>query len=289
MQTIAHQPEQSKRTGNGWKLAVVALGVAVLGLNVYLSLRVSSLDGEAATERLMLEREIAELEERMAAKDNAHLRTVAALRAELEKTQRIASSQARQEVKRRSDATAQLVAERQREQQEMFLGEIGAVRTTTDENRRGIHSIRGQVEGVRGAVDETRQSLAETEDVLLRTQDGLTSVAGRVDEQSVTLAELKRRGERETTTFVLNQSKGRTKVGELHIRLKDTNVSKNRYTVEILADDQLILQKDRSVNEPVELYVAGSERPYEIVVTKVAKGRVTGFLSRPAWRQIARN
>jgi hypothetical protein len=75
----------------------------------------------------------------------------------------------------------------------------------------------------------------------------------------------------------------------LQIRLRDANPSKNRYTVEILADDQLILQKDRSVNEPVELYVTGLERPYEIVVTKVEKGRVRGYLSRPAWRQMARN
>ena len=289
MQTITQQPEQRKRTSNGLKLAVVALGVGALAYNVYLSSKMHALDGAAATERATLERQIEQLEQRMAAKDGSHARTVAALRAELEKTQRVASSQARREVQRRSDSTAKLIAQQQREQQEMFLGEIGAVRTTTDENRRGLDNVRTAVDGVRGVVNETQQDLAETEDVLLRTQDDLSAVSGRLEDQGLTLAELERRVDRETTTFVLTESKARTKVGELHIRLKDANASKNRYTVEILADDQLILQKDRSVNEPVELYLSGSERPHEIVVTKVEKGRVTGFLSRPAWRQMARN
>lgn len=289
MQTISQQPEQSMRPRNGWKLAAVAIAVAAVGFNVYLSSRIQSIDNSAATERSMLERQISGLEERMAAKDNAHAHTVAALREELEKTQRVASSQARREAKRQSDSTAQLVAQQQREQQEMLLGELGAMRNTTDDNRNGIETVRTEVDGVRGAIDDARRDLAETEDVLLSTQDDMSSVAGRVDEQGLTLAELKRRGERETVPFVLNESKTSTKVGGLQLRLRDTKPSRNRYTVEILADDQLIVQKDRSVNEPVALYIPGSERPHEIVVTKVEKGRVTGFISRPAWRQIARN
>jgi hypothetical protein len=171
----------------------------------------------------------------------------------------------------------------------MVLGEIGAVRTAADANREGFDSIRSEVSGVRGSLAETRRGLAETGDILVRTQDEIGSVAGRLEEQGVTLAELKLRGERENTPFVLRQSKTRSKIGELQVRLKDANPSKNRYTVEILADDQLSLQKDRYVNEPVELYVTGSERPYEFVVTKVENGAVRGFLSRPALRQMARN
>ncbi len=289
MQTITQQPDVTKHSRNGWKLAAVSLGVGVLGFNAFLSSRIEAVDSASGAERLALEHQISRLEEKMAAKDGAHARTVAALRAELEKTQRVASNQARHEVRRQSDSTAKLLVDTQREQQDMFLGEIGSVRTAADENRQGIDTIRGEVNGVRGAVDEAKKSLNETGDVLLRTQDDLHMVASRVDEQGSSLAELKRRGERETMPFALAESKTRTKVGELYVRLKDANPSKNRYTVEILADDQLILQKDRSVNESVELYVTGSERPYEFVVTKVEKGRVSGFLSRPAWRQMARN
>ncbi len=289
MQTITPQPEQTRRSRNGWKLGFVALGVAAVGFNVFLSAKIQALDGAAATERLVLEQQIGDLEQRMAAKDAAHARTVEAMRGEVERTQRVAGAQARREVIRQSDTTKKLIAEQQREQQEMFLGELGAVRSTTDANRTGIERMRGEVDGVRGVVDETRRDLAETEEVLLGAQDDLSAISGRVDDQALSLAELERRGEREITTFALEQSKKRTKIGELHMRLKSANGAKNRYTVEILADDQLILQKDRSVNEPIALYLAGSDRPYEIVVTRVEKGRITGFVSRPAWRQMARN
>ena len=289
MQTISTQAEQTKRGGNGWKLAAVAAGVGALGFNVYLSSRIHAVDGTANAERIALEQQITQLERRLAAREKAHQSAVSALEAELERTQRVASTQARSEAKRQGESTAKLVAEKQREQQDMFLGEIGAVRTAADENREGLDAVRTEVSGVRGEIDETRKGLAETGDVLLRTQGDIGAFAGRLDEQSARLADLTRRGERETTPFTLQRSRSLTKIGDVQVRLKDSNPSKNRYTVEILADDQLILQKDRYVNEPVELYVTGSERPYEIVVTKVEKGAVRGFLSRPVLRQVARN
>jgi hypothetical protein len=289
VQTISTQAQQTKRGGNGWKLAVIAAGVGALGFNVYLSSRIHAVDGAANAERIALEQQITQLERRLAARETMHQSTVAALEAELERTQRVASTQARSEAKRQGESTANLIAEKQREQQDMFLGELGAVRTAADENREGLDAIRTEVSGVRGEIDQTRKGLAETGDIVLRTQDEIGLFSGRLDEQGASLAELKRRGERETMPFTLQRSKSLTKIGDVQVRLKDANPAKNRYTVEILADDQLILQKDRYVNEPVELYVTGSERPYEIVVTKVEKGAVRGFLSRPAWRQVARN
>lgn len=288
MNSISTQT-QAARNSNGWKLAAVAAGVVALGFNVYLSARIHAVDGAAATERITLERHIGQLEQRMVVKDKVHAETVAMLRSELERTQRVASTQARGEAKRLNDSTAKAIADRQNEQQEMLLSEVGAVRSVSDETRAGLHTVRDEVSGVRGVIDETRRDLAETGDILLRTQDDLGAFSGRLDAQGVSLAELERRGQRETTPFTLQESRTRSKVGELQVRLKSANPAKNRYTVEILADDRLILQKDRYVNEPVELYVTGAERPYEFVVTKVEKGRVSGFLSRPAWRQMARN
>ncbi|MEZ5361564.1 MAG: hypothetical protein R2748_04270 [Bryobacterales bacterium] len=283
------QSTETRRQSNGVKLTAVAFGAAALGFNVYLSARIHAVDGAAEIERVSLEREITQLEQRMALKDKVHTETVEMLKGELERTQKVASTQARGEAKRLNDSAAKTLADRQREQQEMLLGEVGAVRTVSDETRAGLETVRAEVSGVRGAMDETRRGLAETGDILVRTQDDLNDFSGRLDAQAVSLAELKRRGERETMPFTLSESKTRTKVGELQVRLKNANPSKNRYTVEILADDRLILQKDRYVNEPVALYVTGAERPYEFVVTKVEKGRVSGFLSRPAWRQMARN
>jgi len=42
--------------------------------------------------------------------------------------------------------------------------------------------------------------------------------------------------------------------------LKDTNTKKNRYTINVLADDSSFEKKDRSVNEPIFFYTGGTAR-----------------------------
>jgi hypothetical protein len=40
-------------------------------------------------------------------------------------------------------------------------------------------------------------------------------------------------------------------------------------------------KRDRSINEPVQLYVAGNRQPEEIVINEVSKDEVKGYLSMP--------
>jgi hypothetical protein len=49
----------------------------------------------------------------------------------------------------------------------------------------------------------------------------------------------------------------------------------------LVADDMEIEKKDRTVNEPIFFYVAGSKKPYELVVNKVESSRIIGYLSTP--------
>jgi hypothetical protein len=48
-----------------------------------------------------------------------------------------------------------------------------------------------------------------------------------------------------------------------------------------LADDHLIEKKDKTINEPVQLYTGSSKQPYEIVVNEVKKDGVVGYLATP--------
>jgi len=74
---------------------------------------------------------------------------------------------------------------------------------------------------------------------------------------------------------------GATKVGSIQIELKDTNTKKNRYTINVLADDNSFEKKDRSVNEPIFFYTGGTRAATELVVNKVTKSTATGYLSVP--------
>jgi hypothetical protein len=70
-------------------------------------------------------------------------------------------------------------------------------------------------------------------------------------------------------------------VNNIGLTLKKTDPKKNKYTMEILADDKRLEKKDKSINEPVQLMVAGNDKPYEIVVNKVDKDQIIGYLSTP--------
>jgi hypothetical protein len=102
------------------------------------------------------------------------------------------------------------------------------------------------------------------------------------------LAALKLRGERNYVDIKLGKSKQRQRFADITLLLKKTDPKKNRYTVEVMADDKLTEKKDRSINEPVQFYTGkGGHIPYELVINQVQKDMIVGYLSTPK-EQIAR-
>jgi hypothetical protein len=79
----------------------------------------------------------------------------------------------------------------------------------------------------------------------------------------------------------LGKTKAPQKVGDIRLVLKKTDPKHNRYTVEVLADDKKVEKKDRTVNEPVQLYLSGGAQAYEIVVNQVKKNQVVGYVAVP--------
>jgi len=70
-------------------------------------------------------------------------------------------------------------------------------------------------------------------------------------------------------------------VGDVFIQLKRTDPKRNRFTIEILADDKKVEKKDKTVNEPVQFYTSKARQPYEIVVNEVRKDVIVGYLATP--------
>ena len=88
-------------------------------------------------------------------------------------------------------------------------------------------------------------------------------------------------GERDYTDFKLAKERTPRKIGALQIRLKSTDPKKNRYTVEVIADDKIFDKKDKSVNEPVQFLLSRSKVPYELIVNEVKKDMIIGYLAEP--------
>jgi small-conductance mechanosensitive channel len=134
-----------------------------------------------------------------------------------------------------------------------------------------INKINGDMTGVKGDLDATKNSIQ-----MARSEMG-TLIARNHDE----IDQLRRMGQRDYFEFTVQRKGHATKVGSIQIELKDTNTRKNRYTINVLADDNSFEKKDRSVNEPIFFYTGGNRSALELVVNKVTKTTATGYLSIP--------
>jgi hypothetical protein len=91
---------------------------------------------------------------------------------------------------------------------------------------------------------------------------------------------LRKLGDRDYFEFTLTKNQ-RQNIAGLGLTLKKTSVKHSRFDLNLLADDLQVEKKGRTVNEPIFFYLAGSKKPYELVVNKVESDRVTGYLSTP--------
>ncbi|HUE54588.1 MAG TPA: hypothetical protein VMO76_02065 [Candidatus Udaeobacter sp.] len=150
--------------------------------------------------------------------------------------------------------------------QSSVSSELATKASADDFNR-----LNGDVTGVKGDLDATKNSIQ-----MARSEMG-TLIARNHDE----IDQLRRMGQRDYFEFTVQRKGGATKVGSIQIELRDTNTKKNRYTINVLADDNSFEKKDRSVNEPIFFYTGGTRAALELVVNKVTKSTATGYLSIP--------
>jgi len=141
----------------------------------------------------------------------------------------------------------------------------------TKANNEDVNKLNGDVSGVKSDLDATKNSIQ-----MARSEMG-TLIARNHDE----IDQLRHLGQRDYFEFTVQRKGGATKVGSIQIVLKDTNTKKNRYTINVLADDNSFEKKDRSVNEPIFFYTGGTRTAIELVVNKVTKSTATGYLSVP--------
>jgi len=100
------------------------------------------------------------------------------------------------------------------------------------------------------------------------------------------LAALKRLGERRRIDFSLQRMPRPQRVGDIALELTRTDPGRQIYTVHILVDDKRIEKRNEAVNQAVQFYVAKVRQPYELVVTRVGRDSVEGYLSVPRLPQL---
>ncbi|MGA8041252.1 MAG: hypothetical protein WCA37_00475 [Terracidiphilus sp.] len=266
---MSDELENAPRSYSGAFLAVVAIAliVAVGGLiwTYTLSSRLAHQDAALADTTQQVKSLAADLRE-----TNARL-TVATdeLSKSLGLTQKQLDARAQQIIQRQQAETQRLEsAQKQTAQQ------VSAVSSE-------VSNVKTDVGGVKTDVAKTQTDLAATNAQLQSMKGDLGQQSGLIARNAGELELLKHKGDRNYYEFTLNRNQ-RKPVGTVSLELKKTDVKRNRFTLQILADDKVYEKKDRNVNEPLQFYSGKDPGLYEIVVNSInSKNQISGYLSTP--------
>ena len=142
-----------------------------------------------------------------------------------------------------------------------------ATKATTDD----VKTVDTKVGGVQTDLNSTKEDLK-----MARSEMG-TLIARNHDE----IDQLRRLGERDYVEFKVDGKNKPVKVGNVTVELKGVNEKNNRFTVSMTVEDKKFEKKNRAMNEPIFFYTSGARFPEEMVINKVGKNAVSGYVSIP--------
>lgn len=279
-----------------WKLPVLFTAVAVLllatvGLFYYFNSQMTQLRADMGDRFDALQSQIAKTQETSAVSTQTSRRNIENLQKELASA-RAQANQLVGQAKADADKHVELVAAKLTEAQDAQAKRVSAVTADLSQVKDQATATQGKVGEVTEQVGtlkteqaSTKQELDKTIADLKRTNGDLGVQSDRIATNGKELAALKALGERNYTEFKLAKEKTPTKVGEIQIKLKNADPKKNRYTIDLIADDKTVEKKDKTTNEPLQFYLSRAAQPYELVVNEVRKDMIVGYISAPKVQQ----
>lgn len=283
---------------SGAMLGKVAIGVALtaaLGGLWFQSAQVETVRKELAQTHQNMEKMRGDMETSVtAAKEQARIsveETNAKLAAELAATRKEAKAQVARVQANTKQQTGKAVQELAEKNQalESQLTELKKVsETKASQVDETLNGIKGDVGGVRTEVAATRTELDKTISDLHRMTGDMGVMSGLIATNSTELDALRKLGERDYFEFTIVKSAPVQKIGGVQLALKKADVKRNRFTVDVVADDRRVEKKDKGLNEPVQFYTSQARQPFELVVNEIAKDKITGYVSVPKVKQMAR-
>lgn len=165
----------------------------------------------------------------------------------------------------------------------------GATRTTSSssaaQNRR-LRQVQSQLADQQKQLKETQDQIAiaksDLDERIGSTRDELNgSIAKTHDE----LVGLEKRGERRYFEFDLSKSKAFQHEGPIQISLRKADSKHQSYDMIMLVDDHQLAKKKVDLYEPVWLHEGDQPEPVQVVVNKIDKDRIHGYVSAPKYTE----
>lgn len=129
-----------------------------------------------------------------------------------------------------------------------------------------------------GSINSTRDDLNSTINSTRNDLNG--SIAKNHDE----LVALEKRGERSYFEFDLTKSKQFERVGPLTLSLRKADTKHEHYNLAMMVDDNELQKKNVNLYEPIWINDETDSQPVQIVVNKIDKDHIHGYISAPKYK-----
>ena len=278
-------PYPAPESGGGWKVpALFGAILALAGVSVFQFMQTTKLKEELVVAQKGLHEEIANVREASAASSVSQKQVVESLQGQLSQARAAAqgaAGQARVDAQKHADELAARLERAQRVQEQALTGKITEVKQANEATVAKVGEVSTEVGNVKTEVTNTKTELEKAVASLKRVQGDLGDQGSLIATNSKELQALRQLGERNYIEFRMTKGKEATRVGDIGLLLKKSDAKKNRFTIEVVADDKTVEKKDRTVNEPIQFMTSRARQPYEIVVNQVGKDQIAGYLSTP--------
>jgi len=247
-------------------LGLIAIGGLAFGWNASTKLDATKQDvaTQLKTAEQTMQQDMSSMKDRLAQDEKASTDLQGDLKVVTDKL-KITQGQlkkARQEaVKANTDTTEKLTALDTSVHSEL------ATKASSDD----VKTVDTKVVGVKTDLDATREDLK-----MARSEMG-TLIARNHDE----IDQLRRLGERDYIEFTIAGRNKPQKVGNVTVELKGVNEKHNQFNAAMTIEDKRYDKKNRAANEPIFFYMSGTHIPEEVVVNKIGKNTISGYVSIP--------
>jgi hypothetical protein len=137
-------------------------------------------------------------------------------------------------------------------------------------------------------IDEQGKQLDEYGKQIDATRQDLTSarteLQGSIARTHDELVVLQKKGERSYYEFDLDKAKQFHAQGPVGLRLRKADAKHQFADLEMMVDDVRVSQKHVNLLQPVIFYAGEGGRPVEIVVNRISKNHIHGYVSEPKYR-----
>jgi uncharacterized protein (DUF2141 family) len=259
-------------SGSSWQLpAIVILGLVALGglgfgwnASSKLDSTQQTVAAEVKTVQQSVQQDMSSLKDRIAQdeKTNTDLRGDLTV---VTKKLRITQGQlkaAREEAAKLNDAATQKIT---------ALDTSVHTELATKAATEDVKTVDTKVTKVSTDLDATKEDLK-----MAKSEMG-TLIARNHDE----IDQLRRLGERDYVEFTIVGRNKPQKVGNVTVELKGINEKHNQFSASVTIEDKRFEKKNRALNEPIFFYTTGTKLPEEVVINKVGKDQISGYISIP--------